>query len=177
MSQCGPGSWPDPARGECVRCSESCLECSGPRTCLACHGLAYLTPTSSCSLLCPPGTHRDSATYECRPCHASCSACSGPGGQNCTECPGRGRLISGQCRRCPRGQYLDSDTRQCAPCHPSCDACSGPRENNCESCGQGLLFDDLANTCSYKGITAHNSSILVIAIWLLGREVKVAHKH
>merc|ERR1711879_985806 len=42
------------------------------------------------------------------------------------------------------------------------------RENNCESCGRGLLFDDLANTCSFKGISAHNSSILVIAIWLLG---------
>ena len=175
MSQCEPGSWADPASGRCVQCSEACYECSGPgpRHCLTCHGLAYLTPASSCSLSCPPGTWPDPATYECRPCHASCAACSGPGGENCTACAGPGLLTSGQCALCPRGQYTSSET-QCAACHHTCDTCSGPHEDNCESCGQGLVFDDLSKTCSSTGFTGHNfSSILVIAVWLLGRDASI----
>lgn len=172
MSQCEPGSWADRASGRCVQCSEACYECSGPgpRNCRTCHGLAYLTPETSCSLSCPHGTHPDHATYECRPCHASCAACSGPGGQNCTACAWSGLLTSGQCDLCPRGKYRDSGEIQCAACHHTCDTCSGPREDNCESCGQGLEFDDLSKTCFTKGFTAHIlSSILVTTIWLLGR--------
>ena len=174
MAQCEPGSWADPDTGQCVQCSEACYECSGhgPQHCLTCHGLAYLTPASSCSLSCPPGTYPDSATYECRPCHASCSTCSGPGGQNCTECAEPGLLTSGQCSLCPRGQFRDRG--QCSLCHETCDSCSGPRDDNCESCDQGRVYDNLSNTCSSKGFTAHNlSSILVIAIWLLGRDALI----
>lgn len=176
MSQCGPGTWADQASGQCVRCSEACYECSGPgpRHCLTCHGLAYLTPASSCSLSCPPGTWPDPATYECRPCHASCAACSGPGGLNCSSCPRLGLLTSGQCALCPRGQTLDTGRTQCTACHHTCDTCSGPREDNCETCAKHLVFDDLSKTCSSKGFTAHNlSSILVIAIWLLGRDASI----
>ena len=115
MDQCSPGHWLDPARQECVRCSDGCLECrgQGQDNCLSCHGKSYLL-SGHCSLTCPAGhysqdysqdyTAKDSPlsplsplSPQCRPCHASCPDCRGPGAANCLSCHPDSQLYNNTC--------------------------------------------------------------------------------
>mmetsp|Transcript_20877 Transcript_20877/g.38733 ORF Transcript_20877/g.38733 Transcript_20877/m.38733 type:complete len:203 (-) Transcript_20877:7-615(-) len=90
------------------RCSEECLECDSPDSCISCMGGFYLQ------------------SGECKNCHYSCYTCASQNSNSCLSCSGDLYLNSDNtCQYdCPVSWFKGTGNK-CTACISQCQTCDG----------------------------------------------------
>ena len=81
---CQSSQFLDVTSSSCINCTNDCLTCRDPTTCLSCNTAQfYLTSNFKCLSACPDGEYQ--ILNGCAPCNSNCLTCSSSS-TNCLTC-------------------------------------------------------------------------------------------